>query len=383
MIPSSSRTRLVVVLAAATPIVLAGCTAKPSSNADQSGAITVKASDTSCEVSQSSASTGPSTFTITNGGSKVTEFYVYAAADRIMGEMENIGPGITRDLIVELPEAATYQTACKPGMVGDGIRADFTVTGDAKRQTDTDSELADATANYKRYVQSQTQALGEQTTAFTTAVTNGDVAAAKALYPIARTYYERIEPVAESFGDLDPKIDVREADLEEGQAFTGFHCLEKDLWTTGLQPSSATVAAGLQADITDLISRVNAPDYSLTPVDLANGAQGLLDEVATSKITGEEDTFSHTDLYDFQANVDGSQAAIAALAPVLTTRNQQLLDTITADFATLESTLGQYRQGDGFVDYTTVNDEQRKELSDQVDALAQQVSQVAGVVTGQ
>ena len=68
-------------------------------------------------------------FTVTNSGSKVNEFYVYAEGDRIMGEVENIAPGLTRELLVELPEPGTYETACKPGMVGDGIRAPFTVTG--------------------------------------------------------------------------------------------------------------------------------------------------------------------------------------------------------------------------------------------------------------
>ena len=75
---------------------------------------------------------------------KVTEFYVYAAGDRVMGEVENIAPGLTRDLIVELP-AGTYETACKPGMIGKGIRS--ALQGHRRRQaplTD-DAKLAEAT----------------------------------------------------------------------------------------------------------------------------------------------------------------------------------------------------------------------------------------------
>ncbi len=68
---------------------------------------------------------------ITNNGTKVTEFYVYGEGERVMGEVENISPGLQRKLIVQLAEPGTYQTACKPGMVGDGIRGDFKVTGDA------------------------------------------------------------------------------------------------------------------------------------------------------------------------------------------------------------------------------------------------------------
>ena len=108
-------------------------------------------------------------------------------------------------------------------MVGDGIRGDFTVTGDAV-QIDTEGKFKEAADNYKRYVNSQTEALIPAVEAFVAAIKEGDIAAAKAQFPIARTYYERIEPVAESFpDDLDPRIDLREADLEPGQKWTGFH----------------------------------------------------------------------------------------------------------------------------------------------------------------
>ena len=97
-------------------------------------------------------------------------------------------------------------------------------------------------------------------------------------------------------------------------AFTGYHRLEKDLWVDGLQADSGQIADQLMTDIKDLQSRVATVE--LTPVQLANGAKELLDEVATGKITGEEDRYSHTDLWDFKANVEGSQAAVAALRPV-------------------------------------------------------------------
>ena len=159
------------------------------------GPITVKASDTTCEVAKNAVDAGTSVFTITNGGNKVTEFYVYAPGDRVMGEVENIAPGLSRELHVELP-SGTYETACKPGMIGKGIRAALTVSGSAAPLTD-DAKLADATASYSRYVKSQTGALLPKTEEFVAAVKAGDVDKAKALFPIARPYWERIEPVAD------------------------------------------------------------------------------------------------------------------------------------------------------------------------------------------
>jgi iron uptake system component EfeO len=378
-----SRKASAAVLAAGTALLLAGCTstAQPPAAEGGGGPITVTASDTACQVSAVEAPAGNISFSIKNSGSKVTEFYLYGTGDRIMGEVENIGPGLSRDLIVEVPDGGAYTTACKPGMVGDGIRGAFTVTGNAQRSTDTNAQLAEATTGYKRYVTSQIEALVAKNKEFTDAVKAGNVDQAKALFPVSRTYWERIEPVAESFGDLDPKMDGREDDERDpGVGFTGYHRLEKDLWVDGLQPDSAAIADQLDADIADLQSRVATVE--LTPVQLANGAKELLDEVATGKITGEEDRYSHTDLWDFKANVEGSQAAVAALRPVIDEKDPNLGPTLDQRFAAVETLLEAYRTPDGgFVLYTQLTEEDTKKMTDAVDALAEPISQVAGVVT--
>jgi iron uptake system component EfeO len=294
-----------------------------------------------------------------------------------MGEVENIAPGLSRELHVELP-AGSYETACKPGMIGKGIRAALTVSGSAAPLTD-DAKLADATASYSRYVQSQTAALLPKTEEFVTAVKAGDVAKAKALFPIARTYWERIEPVAEIFGDLDPKIDGREEVIEEGMEFTGFHRLEKDLWGSGDVSKDGAIADQLLADVKEIVAKANAE--KLSPLQLANGAKELLDEVATGKITGEEDRYSHTDLWDFNANVEGSKAAIASLRPVLEERDPALVKTLDAEFANVETALAKHRDGDGWKLHTQLSQADLKGLSDAINALAEPVSKVAAVVS--
>ncbi len=380
-VPLVRRTTSALALLAIAPLALAACTSKSTADAE---AITVTATDSTCDISGNSAETGNTTFSITNNGSKVTEFYVFGAGDRVMGEVENVGPGLTRQLIVNLAEAGTYHTACKPGMVGNGIRSEFVVTGDSVAATDQDGRLTEAADGYKRYVDSQLTALQETVTAFVASIKAGDVAAAKAQYPLTRTYYERIEPIAESFpDDLDPRIDLREVDVEPGWNWTGFHRLEKDLWVQGLQPDTNAIADQLVADIQELADGVAAPDFGVDPIQVAGGAQTLLDEIARTKITGEEDIFSHTDLYDFQANADGSQAAIASLRPILDDRNPELAARIDQRFADLDAELAQFRQGDGFVSYETVTEPQRQALSQKIDALSAEVSQVQGVVAGQ
>ncbi|HYN66407.1 MAG TPA: iron uptake system protein EfeO [Ornithinibacter sp.] len=370
---------LATALAVPAAIVLTGCTSSAeTSESGSAGPISVRADDTTCEVSRGEAPTGTVEFTITNSGTKVNEFYVYAEGDRIMGEVENVAPGLTRTFLVELAEPGTYQTACKPGMVGDGIRAPFTVTGTSPAPRSDDQNLAAAVAEYQRYVASQSDAFLAETATFVALVKAGEVDEAKALYPTARSYWERIEPVAESFGDLDPKIDGRAEVVDEGMEFTGYHRLEKDLWVDGLQADSPAIADRLLADVTELVARAKAVE--LNPLQLANGSKALLDEIATGKITGEEERYSHTDLWDFEANFEGSKAAIAALRPYLQTQDPALVVSIDESGKALGDLLETYREGDGFVLYPALTPADVKALTDALDAFSEPVARVAGSV---
>jgi iron uptake system component EfeO len=344
---------------------------------EKPGKISVAASDTECKVAAAELPAGTSTFTITNGGTKVTEFYVYAPGDRVMAEVENIVPGLTREVIAELP-AGTYETACKPGMVGKGLRNALKVTGEHKALS-SDAKLAEATANYKRYIKTQSDTLLVKTQEFVDAVKAGDIAKAKELFPVSRTYWERIEPVAEIFGDLDPAIDAREADLAAGEKWTGFHKIEKDLWITKDISKDGPVADKLIADVKTIVQKSNAAE--LTPLNLANGAKELLDEVATGKITGEEDTWSHTDLWDFDANLQGSKAAVQALRPVLEERAPDLVKTLDEKFAAAEAALGKHQKGDGWQLHNELSKAELKALSDAINALAEPISKIAPAIT--
>jgi iron uptake system component EfeO len=349
------------------------------SGGEAAGTVPVAASDDACDVASSELPAGTHQFQVTNSGSQVTEFYVYADGDRVMGEVENIAPGLTRELLVELP-AGTYEAACKPGMVGDGIRSDLTITGEAAQLSE-DEALAQASADYQRYVQSQTGALLEQTTAFVDAVEAGDVEGAKALFPVARTYWERIEPVAEVFGDLDPRIDGREGDQAEGEDFTGYHRIEQALWVGNTTEGMAPYADQLLADVQQIVDLAN--ETTLEPLQLANGAKALLDEIATGKITGEEDRYSHTDLWDFAANLEGSEAAVQALRPHLEEADPDLVAEIDERFAATEAELEQYRTDGGWTLHDQLTEDQLQGLSDSITALSESVSQVAAVVADQ
>lgn len=237
---------------------------------------------------------------------------------------------------------------------------------------------ADSVATYRAYIEMNTDLLVTRTKAFVDAVIAGKVAQAKALYAPAREPYEAIEPVAEVFGDLDPEIDERVNDVPAGGTFTGFHRIEQALWQKSSTSGMATIARKLLTDVTKLQALVKTVD--LDPATIANGAVGLLNEVSSSKITGEEDRYSHTDLWDFEANVVGAQAAWTAVRPLVVAYSPALVGTIDSSFDAVLAALKPFQKGDGYVAFTSLTPADTQSLSTLIDALADPLSQVAAIV---
>lgn len=338
------------------------------------GAIKVTATDTSCAVGAKNAPAGAVTFRVTNKGSQVNELEIIAPDGKLVSERENIGPGTGVEVTVQLT-AGTYKILCSPGMTGKGPSQPLTVTGQGAVA---DPRLDQAVAAYRAYVAAQVDETLVKARAFAAAVTKGDVPGAKALYAPSRVGWERIEPVAESFGDIDPKVDIREADLAPGQHWTGWHQIEKALWKDRSLKGEAPYAAQLVTDLRTLKAKVGTA--SITATSMANGAKELLDEIATSKVTGEEEVYSHTDLVDFKANIDGAQKVYELLRPVVVQRDAALAATLDDEFAKVGRLLARYARGDGYVSYDTVGKQDRRTLSDEVNALGEPLSKLAGVV---
>ncbi|MER5205291.1 iron uptake system protein EfeO [Streptomyces sp. NPDC002825] len=379
--------RFSVVTAAATAAALTavtGCAEKSDSKADD-GAITVVAKDDSCEVSKKEFPAGHVKLAVENRGSKVTEVYVLFPDDRIVTERENIGPGTKATVTAEI-KAGDYAIACKPGMKGDGIRQQVKATGKGATAAKRSPEMDAAVAAYRQYVQAQADETLPKVKVFTDAVRAGDIEAAKKAYADSRIGWERTEPVAESFGDIDPKVDVREDGLEDGQDpakdWTGWHRLEKALWQDKkIGDREKQLADLLDKDLADWVKRVGKAE--ITPTSMANGAKELLDEVASGKVTGEEERYSHTDLVDFKANVEGAQKSFELLKPVAAKNDPKLVAELDKQFAALNTLLDKYRTDKNtyvFTSYEKVGKTERKELSDGVNALGEPLSKLAAAV---
>ncbi|MDY0910875.1 iron uptake system protein EfeO [Microbacterium sp. CFBP9034] len=398
-----------IAIAGAGALLLAGCVAK--ADAAASDALVVTSTADGCEVSGSAAESGTLAFEVTNGGDEVTEFYLLADDGlRIVGEVENIAPGASRTLTLTA-QPGEYYTLCKPGMIGDGVgRAGFSVTGDTVAIDGPDAEQKQQAVDlYAAFVKDQVGQLLPAVETFATAYESGDDAAAREQFPQVRAYYERIEPVAEALGDLDPRIDYREVDaVAEGLDWTGFHRIEKDLWvpaedalnadgeTPAWQdwaPSTEEERIGygdqLIADTQELYDYVHSTDFE-TALDaqgvagLSNGARALLDEVATGKISGEEDWWSGTDLWDFAANVEGSKMAFSLVEDFAATKGDEgaaLVDDIAAGYVALEAALAEHGSlAEGFINYSELTDDDKRELTDLLNAVGEPISQLTVTV---
>lgn len=408
----------------AASLALTGCVANQPAGGNATsagGVLTVTAKADSCAVSANTTTSGNATFRVTNAGEATTEFYLLAADRlRIVAEKENIAPGASAELTVTL-QPGTYFTACKPGMRGENVgEAEFTVTGETVQLSGADKALLEAAvADYVNFVKNEVAELQPKVTRLARAYAAGEDTTARSLFATTRVHYERIEPIAEALGVLDPRIDYREIDyLAEAKALTaddatftqwlGFHRMEKDLWTPaktavqpdgtsaweGWQPSTSAqrqvIAAALEADIAKLYDAVHAEDFIATQgldiTAVSNGASALLEEIAVGKVTGEEDWWSHTDLYDFQGNLQGARIAFDLVAPIAERKGedgQELVIKINTEFDRLQDQLDAYGNlKAGYVSYDKVTRDQQRELVDQIDATREPLSKLTNAVLG-
>src|SRR5580698_6041983 len=242
-------------------------------------------------------------------------------------------------------------------------------------------DLVAPVSNYKIFVTKGVDRLAAQTAAFTAAVKAGDLKKAQALYAPTRVNYETIEPIAELFNDLDNNIDSRADDHEKKEAddgFTGFHRIEYGLFEKKSTEGLAPLADKLNKDVAELQGRIKT--LTIPPEKMVGGAAALIEEVGKTKITGEEDRYSHTDLYDFQANVDGAKKIVDLLHPLTAKADQPLSAEVDKNFTAVDKILAKYKRADGWESYDKVTEADRTALKGPVTALAEDLSKLRGVL---
>jgi iron uptake system component EfeO len=327
---------------------------------------------------------GPVDFNVTNSGAGSVSEAELRTADlgKILAEQENLTPGLSGSFSLTL-QPGTYKVSC-PG--ASQPHWTFTVTGKAAGSSwQSDPQLAAAVQGYAGYVKQNTAGLVSHTRAFCQAIDAGNLNQARVLYPRARAYYERIEPVAEVWGSLDTQIDGRwENPVTVKSQFTGFHRLEQMLWQDNSRSGAPAMCSGLVKNEEQLLTLVSQAQFN--PLEMASGATDLVNEAATGKISGEEERYSHTDLPVFAANMDAAMEVVSLLQPYLQHKDPDALAQIKQRNAVVISQLAHYKaspgyDGTGYVDYSTVTKAERRQLSAAVNALAEALSKLSARVS--
>ena len=256
-----------------------------------------------------------------------------------------------------------------------------TTAGKTAEQGKTD--LSKETAEYKKYVEGQIDLLLKDTENFAQLLKTGKLDEAKKVYPLIRMAYERSEPIAESFGESDIKIDYRLVDFKEEfkneEGWKGFHRIEKILWEQNTTKGTEKYAEDLVNDIKELKAKIAT--IEVTPDLMVTGAIDLLNEVSTQKITGEEEVFSHTDLYDFRANIEGAQKIFELFRPKLEQKDAKLVTTLDTEFKAVNALLDKYMTDDkNYKLYTELKPEDTKALAEAVTKLGEPLSQMGIVI---
>ena len=256
-----------------------------------------------------------------------------------------------------------------------------TTAGKTAEQGKTD--LSKETSEYKKYVEGQIDMLLKDTENFAQLLKTGKLDEAKKVYPLIRMAYERSEPIAESFGESDIKIDYRLVDFKEEfkneEGWKGFHRIEKILWEQNTTKGTEKYADDLVNDIKELKAKIAT--IEVTPDLMVTGAIDLLNEVSTQKITGEEEVFSHTDLYDFRANIEGAQKIFELFRPKLEQKDAKLVTTLDTEFKAVNALLDKYMTDDKHYKlYTELTKEDTKALAEAVTKLGEPLSQMGIVI---
>lgn len=249
--------------------------------------------------------------------------------------------------------------------------------------TDNKLDLSKETEEYKKFVEEQIDMLLRDSEKFAEVLKSGNLDEAKKMYPLIRMAYERSEPIAESFGESDVNIDFRLVDFKEEynteEGWRGFHRIEQILWEKNTTKGTEKYAIQLIDDIKELAAKIKTVE--VTPDIMITGAVDLLNEVSTSKITGEEEVYSHTDLYDFRANIEGAEKIFEIFKPKLSKVDEKLVEELNIRFKEVNTLLDKYMVDDkNYKSYTQLTNEDTRLLSEAVTKLGEPLAQLGKVL---
>ena len=330
-------------------------------------ATVVSVSATECGKGFGSPKPGRQVFQVRNVGKKTSEVYlVDPASSAVYGEVENLAPGITRDLAATIG-AGTYAWRCVPNGEKAVTSAAVRVSGGGTTSAVlpvSEQDLAAPLASYKAYVQSGLNTLQTQVDKLREDIRSGNLTAARADWLTGHLQYSSLGAAYGTFQDFDAKINGRIAGLPGGVAdkdFAGFHRIEYGLWhgesATSLQGPAdqlGQAVAGLRADF---------PKQDFDPGDLPLRTHEVLENTLQFELTGEADQGSGTTLATADANIQGTRKLLDVLQALIAARSPGLLATVRSRLDHTEQLVLAAKTGSGWTPVDQLPAIQRQRLN--------------------
>ena len=376
---TSPALRLAVVASAGLLIVAAAAFYYASRSANQRHAaagadvVTVDILANRCEPNALEVPAGPARFRIVNRSDRAVEWEILDGV-LVVEERENIAPGLSQVINATLAPG-DYAITC--GLLSNPrgtLKVLPTAASEAaSKAMPTLTQFIGPLSEYRVYLNQQSRLLLQGIAALQQALAAGDLQQARDAYAAARLPYQRLAATAQRFAELDNRLNAR-ADYyekrEQDPAFGGFHRIEQGLFvadsTAGLEP----VAARLQQDATAL--RDALLGQSLPPEQLSGNAARLLHNLASTRISGEEERYSQLVLPGFAANLEGTRKVIDLLRPLLSKGHQELQQQLDTQAQAFADALGDQQRP-----YANLSASDRDRIAKAAQALADSLDQVA------
>jgi iron uptake system component EfeO len=345
--------------------------ASPPGQSRPSDVVVVTLTDQGCRPQPAAAPAGEVTFDVRNsGGAGLSQVAVQQADGLLIGVQDNLAPGRSGSIVVWL-NAGSYRVAC-PGAGTSSYL--FVVTGQGLQDWTTQPALTAAVAEYVAYNRQQAGMLATQLQSLDAAMHRGQLGAARTGYAAARVTYEHIE---QAIPDLSLDLAMngtldRVASLAQ---LTGFHRLEWALWQEDSTEPGLAAADALVGDSTTL--RQELAGIQPQPADITNEAVSSITNAVSSRLTGEEEGYSHLGLLMMQADLASAAEAYGCVRPWLLAAQQPLVSRIDAQFAAAQAALTSVEVGGTYPPDTSLSQAQTRTIAMRFDSLAAAMSTLA------
>ncbi|WNR42286.1 EfeM/EfeO family lipoprotein [Paenibacillus roseipurpureus] len=256
-------------------------------------------------------------------------------------------------------------------------------TGAVNKDTiEASKALQDAAKAYNAYVQDQGNQLVKLLDDLNNAIKSGDMKKASEAYVLSRMPYERIEPIIETFSELDGVMDARVDDFknEKDPAFTGYHRIEYLLFVKKNVKDAEPFAAQLLEDGKKMQKAIAST--TIAPTDFIAGVGELMEEAQSSKITGEEERWSGATVPVIRANVEGAQVIYDLVKAELKKKDAALDEKISKSLAAVIETMNTLSPaGATWNDFGKMEQVKQVDLKNKLEALAEPLVKMPGTLS--